>query len=384
MPFYEMLPGGMPAGLQSDMDAVLNKKWGTSTTYPPEDWPETVNLMGPLPERTLSGSVVAFADGADTVPLKKCEVTIPANLAGVSSVKVVHSGENLFDVSTVIAGNLNVNTGNVDTSQSASWRASDFILAKEGDYCLSWESPQSSYYQGKWCAYDENYARLEGASMTAYSTYSKSFTAPAGTKFLRVGWAITASGNPAPKENIRLNAGNADLGYTAYKAPTTNTAALGRTVYGGTADVVNGTGTDIYLYALLNDPTKWKTYSSSTLDFYYDVQFTDRKLYEDSYTGVICSAYPTTRTAGTTYARWNSASGYYFGIRSEDSSVTLSDIQTMASAGQIAIVYEKATAEAFAFDPVPIDSRYGDNTIWSDNGDIEVAYRRDIALALAQ
>ena len=77
MAWYRCGGGGLPAGLQSDMDTVLNKKFSTSTTYPPTDWPDTVNLLGPLPEKTASGAIANITDGADGVPLKNW---LPAQL----------------------------------------------------------------------------------------------------------------------------------------------------------------------------------------------------------------------------------------------------------------------------------------------------------------
>ena len=72
MAYFRCGSGGMPAGLQSGMDAVLNKKFGTSTTYPPSGWPSDVNLLGPLPVKTASGAIASFSDGADDVPVKSC------------------------------------------------------------------------------------------------------------------------------------------------------------------------------------------------------------------------------------------------------------------------------------------------------------------------
>lgn len=86
MAWYRCGGGGLPAGLQSDMDIVLNKKFSTSTTYPPTDWPDTVNLMGPLPEKTASGAIAHIEDGADSVPLKNWLVTLPASLTGYTAI----------------------------------------------------------------------------------------------------------------------------------------------------------------------------------------------------------------------------------------------------------------------------------------------------------
>ena len=78
---------GMPSGLQTQMDAVLNKKFGTSTTYPATDWPDTVNLMGVLPVRTATKSAIcSFSDGADSVPCPSvlCEIN-PLQASGTPS-----------------------------------------------------------------------------------------------------------------------------------------------------------------------------------------------------------------------------------------------------------------------------------------------------------
>ena len=57
---------------------------------------------------------------------------------------------------------------------------------------------------------------------------------------------------------------------------------------------------------------------------------------------------------------------------------------TTAMSGKY-IVYPliEASQTGVTFDPVPIDSKSGNNTIWSEQGDnTEVTYRADINLAL--
>ena len=86
MAWYRAGGAGIPASLKSDMNDVLNKKFGTSTTYPPSDWPSDVNLLGPLPEKTASGAIASFSDGADTVPLKSLVFGIePVQASGTPS-----------------------------------------------------------------------------------------------------------------------------------------------------------------------------------------------------------------------------------------------------------------------------------------------------------
>lgn len=92
---FRVSGGGLPAGLQTDMDAVLNKKFSTSTTYPPLTWPSNVNLLGPLPERTASGSIASFTDGANNVPIADGVFDIDYDANGYSALRIGKSAKNL-------------------------------------------------------------------------------------------------------------------------------------------------------------------------------------------------------------------------------------------------------------------------------------------------
>lgn len=142
MAWYRCGGGGLPAGLQSDMDTVLNKKFSTSMTYPPTDWPDTVNLMGPLPEKTASGAIASFPDGADDVPVVSCvcgiwasggggSPSVPVPIVGYSGMTVTRTDgqtppvtSDTYPVSwsehgTVYGGELNVTTGMLSVTYKA-------------------------------------------------------------------------------------------------------------------------------------------------------------------------------------------------------------------------------------------------------------------------
>ena len=280
MAWYRCGGGGIPSSLKGDMNDVFNKKFGTVLQdYPPEDWPETVNLMGPLPERTVSGSVVTFDDGADAVLLKSCEVTIEPNLDGVSSVGVVHCGANLFPFPIADyweTGDINATTGETEPNEYNT-RTKDFLPVSATTIYVSGvtNSGSSDKFRFFFYASDKSFISRTNYSNTA------SVTVPSNAVWFKMRYQ-TASGsfsNPSIFEQ-------ADQSYQPY-TKTTHTATLGKTVYGGEVDVVNGTGTD-------------------------------------------------------------------------------------------------ENGNDFTFTPVPIISRLGDNTLWSDEGDLSVTYRRDIDLALAQ
>ena len=226
MAWFKCGGGGIPAALKSLMNTVLNKKWGTSGTYPPETWPETVNLMGPLEEKTVSGSVVTFSDGADDVPLKKCEVTIPANLTGVSSVAVVHCGANIWDKEWE-QGSYNTDTGEPGYSSTRIRSKNDiFVKGVTSIYIVSPENVRCIFM-------DENKTVIGSPS----AVHNGVVTPTTGAVYMR--WYTGAGYGGTYNNDISFNLDITDTDYHAYNG-TTHTANLGKTIYGGEVDIVNG------------------------------------------------------------------------------------------------------------------------------------------------
>lgn len=143
MTWYRVGPAGIPGSLKTDMDAVLNKKFGTSTTYPPNTWPDNVNLLGPLPEKTASGAIANITDGADDVPVASCVCgiwasggggtpSVPVPIVGYSDMTVTRTDgqtppvtSDTYSVSwsdtagTVYGGELNITTGELRVTYKA-------------------------------------------------------------------------------------------------------------------------------------------------------------------------------------------------------------------------------------------------------------------------
>lgn len=231
MTMYRVGPAGIPASLKTNMDAVLNKKFGTSTTYAPNTWPDNVNLLGPLPEKTASGSVASITDGADGVPIKAWEVTLPASLDGYSEVNGVRSGANLFNEEWEVGG-INDTTGlpNSDTNKI---RSKTFSIIKGGTTCyVSVPQPIRVLF----------YASDESFISETANIRNNSFNVPSNCSLFKI--RGTVDYGTTYNDDIMIVYGSTSITYTPYTAPTTYTAQLGRTVYGGTADIVTGEGTD--------------------------------------------------------------------------------------------------------------------------------------------
>lgn len=293
MAWFRAGGGGIPSSLKGDMNDVFNKKFGTVLQdYPPENWPGTVNLMGPLPERTVSGSAVAFHDGSDAVLLKSCAVTIAPTLTGVSSVDVVTLGGNIFS-SEWEQGSINT-SGNNQTNSNVI-RTAGFIRVFEGIHYSFTRDITTDIINFRGYDAEQNYIGSGSTILNLITGYSVTNPMRAGDSTCTI--EIKSGSGVA---YIRMNDYSNDLSvkytmcvgdtplsqYSAYVS-TIHTATLGRTIYGGSVDVVNGTGMD-------------------------------------------------------------------------------------------------ENGNDFTFAAVPIISRLGDNTMWSDNGDLSMTYRRDIDLALAQ
>ena len=259
MTWYRVGPAGIPGSLKTDMDTVLNKKFGTSTTYAPNTWPDNVNLLGPLPEKTASGAIAHIDDGADAVPLKNWLVTLPASLDGYTEVNGTKSGKNLLPLVvdypnytntknsvtlTVLSdGKVKLNgtaSANTDfTFYSASTPSDAHLYVRNGTYTFS--NIGNSNVKMVVSGGNNNgfpYREIANGSYTGTVTDE---TKPFNYIIFRI-----SSGTQLDNVVVEpmLECGSSASSFEAYTAPTTATASLGRTIYGGTADIVTGEGED--------------------------------------------------------------------------------------------------------------------------------------------
>ena len=156
MAWYRAGGGGIPSSLKTGMNSVLNKKFGTATTYDPAGWPDDVNLLGKLPEKTASGAIANITDGADRVPVKELifsaspiqasgtpSPTNPLPIYGHMEMNGAHCGKNLlnpsiaFDNSNYYSYDSATGITTVNASDSRAWTNITEIPIKAGTYCLN-------------------------------------------------------------------------------------------------------------------------------------------------------------------------------------------------------------------------------------------------------
>ena len=330
MAYFRCGGSGIPASLKSGMNSVLNKKFGTSTTYDPNGWPADVNLMGPVPIKSASGAIASFSDGADGVPVKSCVVSFlpsggggtpssPVAITGVSGVSVTQLGKNWLNVNGTDTTNGYIlyyyllNTG--ETYYNSAWSTSEYIEVKENtQYTLSGITGSNPSV----CFYDASKAFLSGIKYGGANP--KTVTSPSGAVYARVSF------ENASKDTWQMELGSSMTTFQPYTAPETISDTFGQTIYGGTRDLTTDKASVTWGYIA--------SYNGETL------------------TG-----------------RWVSSMDTY--------------IAGTAPTTGAEVAYELATpTELTGLTPHAINTLLGDNNIYADTGTTTVEYRADIDLAL--
>lgn len=336
--------------------SMLNKKFSTDRGFKPVEWESAISKLTPLAEGTVSGSVVSFSNGADEVPLKKCEVSLSASLDGYSAVDVVQTGKNLIN-------------GYIDYSITNKVVEPQFYKAGTYTFSCVRTTNLNGIYVRKTSVIDLS-AEIIGSK---YNTLTYTFTIAEDGYYLIQLYRNTSAPTweDEPVTDVQLEVGSTATTYEPYQTPTTHTASLGRTIYGGTVDVVKGKGESTHANVKVSDLT-WTKQTASGRDFFI-AQVSDMKTGTpkdiDSvlpYGGEITVA----AMADKSLASWTNS------LRIYDTDIT-SVSELLEAYGNDGISYPLATPEDFTFDTVPIDSKLGTNTLWSEQGDTEVTYRKD-------
>lgn len=193
----------------------------------------------------------------------------------------------------------------------------------------------------------------------------------------------SGSGTPSP-ENIRPISGWTEV--TVFISPTedeedatTHTTDLGRTVYGGTVDVVRGTLT--VTHALVDLGSLGWVVNTAIGHVRFDAGISDLAPNPtdnlDGYgSGLYCEIYATdghpitNNSVNCAIARY----GKRVYIR-DDRFTSAADFKSAMSGVQLC--YELATPTTYTLTPQQINTLAGVNNVWADSGDVTVTFRDD-------
>ena len=341
-----------------DIAGIIRKKDGTQAGIDPATYADRINLMGMLEEKTASGAIATFDDGADDVPIKSLVANIPASIDGHSSIDIKHTGSNVWD-EIAEPGAINITNGQ-NVANNNFIRSTNYIPVL----------PNTTYYK---CA-PQNILQLyydKDKGYLSYGSWNKNttFTTPANCYFVR--FYVAQEYGTTYNNDIALNYPSTFTEY-AHFSGTTHTADLGRTVHGGSADIVNGTGEAICGKKIFDGSENWTAYASGN-GYHVALPEMERGTW---YTSPNALSDPLPKVPD------NSTLGVRIGVNNDGIYVvqanTIEGVTDLASFKEylsnnpLTIIYPLADPDEFTFDPVPINSRYGVNNFLADT---EITYR---------
>ena len=339
-----------------DTDTLFNPMSGVSAVDGNGNTLE-VNHSG-IYDQVASGSIASFESVGGNIktliasiePVQSGTGTPSPNnvrpISGHDSVVVTRTGKNLIDDSKRYVGpaGTTVYVGNERNRYS--------IALKAGTYTVSVDFSGEQYGLYYREQNDDNNRTLWSSGTV---TTRKSFTIEEDGVFCF--WVYrnaSAGGVDASKIiSVQLELSTTATEYEPY-AGQTYTTGLGRTVYGGSLDVVSGVLTVDRAMVNAKDVT-WS--NTGTTDIYH--VFDDKV--QDVNTAISNYFIPKTYTSSNRIA-WI------------DDSISRADKLTLIDSGNVQICYELASPQTYQLTPQQVTALLGDNNVWADTGDVAVEY----------
>lgn len=376
-----------------------------------------------LPTDTASGDIASITDGQSVVPVKSLKVTLepiqsgsgtpsPDNvrpISGHTECVTEVCGKNLLNPTLYSGGQYNPSVG---TRWTLTESAEQFENPSEGVFTLlcptTWmqrvlvfEMPddEADYYLrlarsstgdcGATIGWlDADYTVLIVGNYTNAS-YEHSFALanrPSGAKYYYITLTNRGTANAIlTVTNPQIELGSTATDYEPYQG-TSYTTTLGRTVYGGTLDVVSG---ELVVDRAMVDlgTLDWE-YNVSNLGAFHSTTIATLLASRDN---SICSDYPVNLSSSSSSAitsndmmlfinkgRATTGSLPIGAVVVRDSRYTDAAAFKTAMDG-VQLVYELATPQTYQLDPQTISLLHGNNNVWSD-GSVEVTYNADVGL----
>lgn len=335
-------------------------------------------------DNTASGSLVHIEDGADNIPVKSLVSEIvavqngsgtpspsnPRAISGFDSGIITRCGKNLFNASTLRAGDYNLTNPTIRVSQDVA----DRTWVKKGiTYTFSFNTGDD--FGAVLLVTDENNTIIENLART-YT--AKSFT-PTNDGYLAivflkgrdVPWS-TISVADCQARNPMIERGDTATTYEAYNG-NTYTFNFGQTVYGGRLDVLSGELTIVKAYTRA-DSLSWDKNNTSPTQWLY---------YSRSLQGVarasgdcVCSHCPSLSEPPITVigANINASRTCYLNFLDAIGTNDLASFNAYITNNNVQLVYELATPIVVQLTPTEVTTLLGENNIFSNTGDVEVEY----------
>ena len=344
--------GSILLSTANKIGAVLNKKYRTDRGFKPKEWASAASKLAPLPEKSAESSpVCSIEDGADDVPSRSLVVTISPTLTGISEVVETQTEKTIFYPTDIEQGSISSNGSDINSTTRIR-TAERKAVTPSTKYKIKVNSEVQIYEV-------HEYTDLTGTSTHLTVNASEyTFTTNSTTNYIRVLFRYPNNATITPSAITEIQVTDEWKTYTA---------DLGRTINGGTADIVNGVGTDEYVIlslavADMNNSENYPGWRNCGVREIIGAEVSSSVTDGVSTVGQYWS-YNTLGSNDILYL----PRGQYNNMTQSDWINTYPDLV-------IQFVIKKATATAFTFDGQEIPTRDGYNAFWSDQGNTALDY----------
>ena len=351
---------------------------------------DSVNGKAPAIYEDASGAMVQITDGAKMPVQRLACVMQPVQagsgdaaldnvrpISGWGSVGAAVTGQNLFD-------------GGDKTVTSGVWRYYLPVPLPAGTYTIS-AFVTSADTDSNVCAavlIDEKGTNMVYANLERDVYNAKTVTIPRpchSIRFMASSSNSSSTGDTATWSNIQIVPGDTAKDFEPYSGNTI-TSELPETVYGGYADIVNGTGEKTMGFHELTGDENISLSANETLGAGVTIKGI---LPAIGNVDGLCSHAVTTPYLNTknamTIGRSNASWIYWTGILNTLGLSTVEEFKAWLTAQKAAgtpvqIVYQIAQPVPFKVEAQPISTQKGVNNIWSSTGGTEATYAADTKL----
>lgn len=369
----------------NSIGAMLNKKYYTSEGFAPKKWASAISKLKALTTNTASGSIIAIADGADDMDLLNYEATIPARLDPVSSIHGKRTGKNLvieqpaYTESSItlcfdMGSNISVN------HVTLSFKATDALALRGDGAVVDYREEDGTHHYRSLTGFKDSNGNYYQPNVVQNGYFSNTYS-NISFRYIYIYYTQT-SYNRFQTDCIsdwQVELGNVRTDYEAPVTPVAYEASLGRSIYGGSANLITGEGKVNVNRVQIKD-LSWTYYTSGTNPIFYAGNIPDMKTYARGEMPNIAVNGYTKRTAHSRSNLSSNMADMECSAIENVATITFrndsyTSIEAMLEAiGDEYIVYETTTEESFTFDPITIKTMEGNNDFWVNEGTSEIEY----------
>lgn len=358
--------GSILLSTANTIGSMLNKKYNSQRGFSPAEWASATRKMKALETDTKSGGIVNLK-GAKEVPITSLVGTISPTLEGVDSLAAIRLGKNFanFVNGYGIAGN-----GTIESTATRCATIEPIPIIENVTYKVYVENNRG-FIIAVW--HGDTLVRRT-ASLSTGNTLDTS----GGDRFYLCIYGAAGVTCTVEDDKPRcLTSDDLDTSYTPYVEPTTYTANLGRTIYGGSADIVKGEGKIKCIKVKFSDLTWYSNLLNGAQQFY--TVLSDSAVPVNNNTvleGLVCDDYTVTY-ANDVYV--DTTIGDKISINTGNAlqirDYSVSTLEAFKEKTKdYYLVYPLATSESFTFDPIPINTSGDTENFYTSNGDASITY----------